>query len=262
MGKASSAKKVARVARSGGSRTKGQRRNLGFPITIGAIVVLGLLLVGFARNNQQAEAHPQIYTGSTGDHWHAAYGIYLCDHFASPLNDGPAGDQLGIHTHGDGVIHIHPFVSSSAGTNAQLGVFLEDTDTTVSNTKISLPDGTVMEEGKDKCDGKSAIVQVAYWANAADAAAGKKPTTVFTDDFSKIRFKNDRAAYTIAFLPEGATIPAPESIPTLDNLSDVGGATSSTAPGATTSSTAPGGSTSSTAPGGTTGSTATTPTTG
>jgi hypothetical protein len=260
VGKASSAKKIARVARSSGSRRSGQRRNLGFPITVSLVVVLGLLLVGFARSNQQASAHPQIYTKTGGDHWHAAYGIYLCDHFVSPLGDGAAGDQLGIHTHSDGVIHIHPFVASSAGTNAQLGVFMDDTDSKLSNTKISLPDGTVMEEGKDKCDGKAAIVEVAYWADAADAAAGKKPTTIFTDDFDKIRFKQDRSAFTIAFLPEGKKIPAPTSIPTLDNLTDLGTATSS-APGTsgdTTTSSAPGdtgSSTTTSAPGGTTSST-------
>jgi hypothetical protein len=235
-----------------------------FPALLGLIVIVGTLLVVFARSNQQAEAHPQIYTGTSGDHWHVAYGIYICDHFVDPLSDGPAGDQLGIHTHADGVIHVHPFQSSSAGTNAQLGVFLQDTDVTLTDSKISLPDGTTMEEGKDTCDGKPATWSIAYWTNADEAAKGAKPTTIFTSDFSKIRFKDNLAAITIAFLPEGETIPPPPSIATLHNLSDVPGATSTTAPGASTSSTAPG-ATSSTAPGATpttAAQTATTPTSG
>jgi hypothetical protein len=272
MGKASSAKKVARVARSGGSRHSGQRRNYAFPLTVAGIVLAGVLLVAFARSNQQASAHPQIYTGTSGDHWHAAYGFYLCDHFADPLTDGPAGDQLGIHTHGDGIIHIHPFVSGSAGANAKLGLFLDDTGATVTNTKITLPSGDTFEEGTDQCAGKDAIVLVAYWRSADDAAAGEKPTTVFTDDFGDIRFKEDRAAFTIAFLPEGADIPAPPSIPTLDNLTDVGtnsapGGSTTTFPGGATTTTLPGsestttvaGGTSSTAPGDTSGSTTTAP---
>jgi hypothetical protein len=47
-------------------------------------------------------------------------------------------------------------------------------------------------------------------------------------------------AFTIAFLPEGAKVPAPTSIPTLDQLTDVPGASTTTVPGETTSSTAPG----------------------
>ena len=52
------------------------------------------------------------------DHWHAAYGVYLCDDFAPPITD--ERDPKGIHTHGDGIIHIHPFVRSSPGKNATL----------------------------------------------------------------------------------------------------------------------------------------------
>ena len=33
------------------------------------------------------------------------------------MQDGPV-DKLGIHTHGDGVIHIHPFVTRAAGQAA------------------------------------------------------------------------------------------------------------------------------------------------
>jgi hypothetical protein len=258
MGKASSAKKVARAARAGGSRRVGRQRNIGFPIIVAVIVILGTLLVGYARSHREAEARPRIYNGTTGDHWHAAYGIYLCDHFldAQPQE---AQDTLGIHTHGEGIIHIHPFLSSSAGLNATLGVFLEDVNVTVSNTKISDPAGDSVDESKDKCDGKKAIVQVGVWKHAEDATAGKKPTEVFTDDFSKIRFTNDRMAITIAFLPDNATIPPPESIPALDQLTDVGaaastsstdtGPTSSTAPGdSSTSSTAPGDSSTSSSP--------------
>ncbi|MEY2570167.1 MAG: hypothetical protein QOE63_517, partial [Acidimicrobiaceae bacterium] len=81
MGKASSAKKVARAARAGGSRRSGQRRALGFPLAVGTVIVLGLLLVVFARNERTANARPLVNTGAagvSGDHWHEPYSIYTC----------------------------------------------------------------------------------------------------------------------------------------------------------------------------------------
>ncbi len=247
MGKASSAKKVARAARAGSSRRIGQRRHLGFPVTVTVIIVLGVLLVWFARDEREAVAEPQ-----TTDHWHAAYGTYLCDHFADPLTD-IGSDALGIHTHGEGIVHIHPFLNSAAGTNAKTGIFFDQVGLDISNDQISLPSGESMAEDDDQCDGEDAIVQVAKWNSAEAAAAGEKPDQIFTDDFRDIRFTADREAFTIAFLPEGADIPAPESIPTLDDLSDVIQAPSSTTSSipdssSTTSTTAPGDTTSSTPP--------------
>jgi hypothetical protein len=239
MGKASSSKKVARAARAGGSRRPGQRRNLGFPTLITVIVVLGVALVLFARGEREANAEPR----RGADHWHAAYGLYVCDAFQPPLND-VGQDTLGIHTHGDGVIHIHPFLDSAAGTNAQLGIWFDQVQLSVTDDSIVLPDGTAYEEGDDDCDGDDAIVQVWRWAKASDAAEGKEPAEVITEDFDDIRFRSDREAYTIAFAPEDADIPAPESIPTLDNLSDVLEApTSSTEPDDSTSTTSGGSST-------------------
>jgi hypothetical protein len=233
MGKASSSKKVARAARAGGSRRPGQRRNIGFPVLITVIVVLGVTLVLFARGEREANAEPR----RGEDHWHAAYGIYACDSFQPSLSD-VGQDTLGIHTHNDGVIHIHPFLDSAAGTHAQIGIWFDQVQLNVEDDRIVLPDGTEYKEGEDDCDGEDAIVQVWRWAAASDAQEGKEPAEVITEDFDDIRFRSDREAYTIAFAPEDAEIPAPESIPTLDNLSDVLEAPTTTEPGGSTSTTA------------------------
>jgi hypothetical protein len=215
MGKASSAKKVARAARAGGSSRSGQRRNLGFPATIALVIVLGVALVLVARNDQQASAEPV----ANQDHWHAAYGLYHCDQFLPPITDQT--DTVGIHTHGDGVIHIHPFVSGAAGTNAKLSVFEDAVGLQITEDELVIPGGETYKKG-DKCGDEPGIIQVARWANADDATAGEQPTEIITEDFGDIRFRADREALTIAFAPEGADIPPPESIPTLDQLSDVG----------------------------------------
>jgi hypothetical protein len=245
MGKASSSKKVARAARAGGSRRVGQRRNLGFPFVIVAVIGLGLALVVFARNDRAVNASPAVYTGESGDHWHAAYGVNICGQEQPPMSDGPAGDPLGIHSHGDGIIHIHPFLRSAAGQNADIGVFFDTVEIQVDDDRIVLPDGTEFVEGEEQCDGEDAQVQVAVWNSAEDAANGEEPARILTDDFSSIRFRDDREAYTIAFLPEGDEIPAPTSVPTLDSLSDVVNAPTTTTPDGITTTTAPGATTTS-----------------
>jgi hypothetical protein len=316
MGKASSAKKVARAARAGGSRRSGQRRALGFPLTIFLVVALGLTLVLVARGERITNATPKV-----GDHIHAAYSTYTCvpdgaaadgsttttapagdttttapagdtsttatsapadastttaptsssianlqkqqssdssTTTSAPASDAPTNttitiptttvgapsttiagegdvpgkfqpaftdatsDVLGIHTHGDGVIHTHPFVSSVAGRGATLGVFFDQIGLQISDTKLTLPNGEVFEEGVTKCaGGKDGIVEIAQWSSATDAANGARPNAVFTSDFRKIHL-SERQAYTIAFLPEGNQIPIEKTISSRhDTLGDV-----------------------------------------
>src|SRR5688500_3616416 len=114
MGKASSSKKVARAARAGSTNKGPERRALGFPLAIVAVVLLGTGLVVFSRENRDEAIPPTL-----NDHWHAAYGIWNCGEWEPVLVD--AGQDLnGIHTHADGVIHIHPFSSASTGNRATL----------------------------------------------------------------------------------------------------------------------------------------------
>src|SRR5438270_13189356 len=74
MGKASSAKKVARAARAGGNRRSGQRRPLGFPAAVVSVLIVGLVLVVFARARRDADAFPR----ANSDHVHSTIDIYTC----------------------------------------------------------------------------------------------------------------------------------------------------------------------------------------
>src|SRR5581483_11192459 len=205
MGKASSAKKVARAARAGGSRRSGQRRPVGFPVAVGAVVVIGLALVLVARDRRNADAFPKANV----DHVHSAYDVYVCTpdnatppssttttspttttaatsttiaaqgdvpgEFLPPFTDAQQ-DTLGIHTHGDGLIHIHPFTDSVSGRKATLGVFLDQVGVSMTNDTLTLPTGQTYKEGKTKCQGgKDGELQVAKWNSVTDAAQGKKP---------------------------------------------------------------------------------------
>ena len=310
MGKASSAKKVARAARAGGSRRAGQRRALGFPAAIGAVLVLGLLLVVFARERRDADAFPR----ANEDHVHSAVDVYTCvadsagtdattttttttttapvesgdstttsttttapvtsttqaapndvpGEYQPGLNDAQ-DDVLGIHSHGDGLMHIHPFSSSAAGRKATLGVWLDQVGVSMTDGTLGLPGGGTFTEGTTKCEGgKDGVVQVARWERAADAAKGDKPNQIFTEDFDKIRL-GENQVYTIAFMPEGSTIPAKSDVAdriakvsdvapsTTESTGSQAPATSSGAPNAgtesTTTSTSSSTTTSSSAPG-------------
>jgi hypothetical protein len=256
MGKASSAKKVARAARAGGSRRPGQRRALGFPILLAAIVMSGTLLILFARSNREANAAPRSQANEVFDHWHAAYGVYDCSEFifadeGTALTD-QSGDPLGIHTHGDGVIHIHPFTDAAGGRNARLRLFFQDVGIDASDSEWTFPDGTTWDESTKTCGEEPGQIVVAKWNDAQAAADGERPNEIITEDFGDIRFRNDREYYTFAFVPESLLdeIPVrPNVISDLGSLSDVppdqnieAPSSSTTAPGdtSTTATTAPG----------------------
>src|SRR5687768_11164723 len=120
MGKASSAKKVARAARAGGIK-KSRRKLASFPLVIGLVVVLGVGLVAYAKSTSNVGDGGGVAPKANQDHWHAAYVLYLCDYCSQPLSD-EGEDKNGIHTHDDNLIHIHPFTQAAAGKNATVGV--------------------------------------------------------------------------------------------------------------------------------------------
>lgn len=219
MGKASSAKKVARVARAGGSNKSAKRGSKPlFPVAIGLIVVLGVSLIVFARTSQdEAAATPPI---ANQDHWHAAYGVRLCgEGFAAPIQ--VQDDPVGIHTHGDGIIHVHPFTTAASGEDANLGEFFDAAGVTIDDDEIDLGGDTKVKEGDDTCgaDEKPGIVQVAVWQNAREADS--TDPEIITENIRDIHYENDSMAFTIAFAPEGADIPPPPTIAGLDQLTDV-----------------------------------------
>ena len=259
MGKASSAKKVARAARAGGS-TKQRKHNWAFPAGIALIVIVGALVVFIARGDNKTAA---AVSPTTNDHWHAAFGVYVCDAFLPAVADGPQ-DLLGIHTHQDGIIHIHPFQGGAAGNNAKLQVFADQVGISFSGSSFTMPDGSTYDNGYD-CNGTPAVVTLSQWNNVDELKADPStpPDVVYTKDFGKVHFANDRMAFTLAVAPEGTTIPPPDSVATVDQLDpttdavspttslDISGLTgsSTTVAGATDSTVA--GSTSSTVAGST-----------
>ena len=209
MGRASSNKKVARASRAAGRN--GSSRNLAWPIGLGVVVVLGIVLVGLsAAGRQTAEASPPVL----GDHWHAAYGLYICGDFEPPLADAQQ-DVSGLHSHSDGLIHIHPFSTRYTGDGANLGAFADTVGLELADDQLTLPSGDKFENGDD-CDGEPGEVQVKVWDGIGDEQ-GRMLEADFAD-FAP----SDGSLVTIAFAPEGAELPKPPSTGTAPQ--DVAGA--------------------------------------
>lgn len=230
MGKASSGKKVARAASTGGGRTSRGKTPWGWYSAISLVVILGVVLVVVSREDtldRVGERNTEVPTRK--DHWHAAYGFYFCDQFSPPLADN-GRDPLGIHTHGDGVVHVHPFTQAASGNRATMGVFERTMGITLSKTSLDVGDRDY--SNGDKCGDKPGKVQV--------FVDGER----FNGDPSDIHFGKDRQAIVIAFAPEDADIPkTPPSFAQLGNLSDVpqGGQQPNVDNQATTSTSAPDG---------------------
>lgn len=245
MGKASSSKKIRRVQQAGVSRAPGQRRNLAYPALIVAILVVGVLLVVLARDSRRTTASE---APTTRDHWHEAFAVNVCGEFLDPpTDDGP--DRLGIHTHGDGLIHVHPYGAGATGDNATMGVFFKQIGTVVQDGTMTLKNGTTKKDG-DKCDGKKGQVALFVWP--PQASAKTEPKKLTGEDITNYRFAENGTASVLSFNPDGFTPPLPPSMSELANPSDVepgqstdglNSATSTTVAGAVTTTTAAGSST-------------------
>lgn len=253
MGKASSAKKVARLAQKGKGRKVRFQGGTLFPALVVGIAVIGLALVVYSRSSIPNQNVPP----TVEDHWHASYGFYACDTWLPDLQGNKeevdSNNQLlsdgfrrtGIHSHDDGVMHWHPYSSESTGRNAKLGVFLDVYGVKVSDTKIEFPadqGGAVYEEGTTKCtvDGKEVDGEVVVYAFDSYDNADKFST--YITNFDEIRLKNDGMAFAIVFAPAGDKPGLPPSAASLPELgaADQGGATTTVAPDASTTTIAGG----------------------
>jgi hypothetical protein len=92
-----------------------------------------------------------------GDHWHAAYAVFICDERqpAFPLWVG------GVHTHADGIIHIHPLQPFEEGEGASLGRWFEYGGGLLTQTEMRIPGSRRTVENGDVClDGRRGELRV------------------------------------------------------------------------------------------------------
>jgi hypothetical protein len=180
-------------------------------------------------------------------HWHAALGVYYCDHWlgdstgegiwnwpnansqGQPAQAGNTNVYAGLHSHDDGIIHMEPAVSAEAGRNATVGLYFQYGGWKLSSTGFSFL-GTTANNG-DKCGSQPATLQwaVGKWDGNTDYSV-KQKMTVQSGDPSKYKLYNGDIV-VIAFLPPGKTIADIGNPPSLKNLANA--LNVETAPGAT-----------------------------
>jgi hypothetical protein len=177
-------------------------------IVIAVLVAVWQIVMSFTKSDD-----PKI-----GDHIHAALGINVCGFPAenAPSFDFKAGEgtsqnsKAGLHSHGDGLIHIHPFISDEEGDNATVGLFMEYGGFEVDEEHMALWDDLNVTNGDPCPDGRTGSVRWAVNGEEQDGnPADYKP--------------EDQDVIEIAFLPDGEPIPEPpaEVLAALPNPTDV-----------------------------------------
>jgi hypothetical protein len=171
----------------------------------GIIVAVVAIFLGLVLFRETSTASPRI-----GDHWHAAYEIIICGTRQPPLPSFPGG----VHTHGDGYIHLHPQFASEEGRGASLvrffeyagralgsgGVLTRDTLQVPGDPRV-FRNGDICQEGPDQ--GQPGVVQV--FVNG-ERRLDFEDYVPRDGDRVQIVFGPERAAPT----PSGSPAPAPD----------------------------------------------------
>jgi hypothetical protein len=196
------------------------------------ILIVGVAAVALSRTNS-ASAHPVA-----GDHWHAALGVYLCDHWQGDGNwtwpaqtpqGSPArfGTQAyaGLHSHGDGIIHIEPQTSDEMGKNATVGTYFKFGGWKLSDKQVEFV-GESKKNG-DKCGAKPG--EIRWEVNGVEKTGN--PAHYKIKDGDEI---------AIAFVPADLSLKTLGHVPSLQHLADaLNRETNTPLPDATTMPTVP-----------------------
>lgn len=123
------------------------------PVAFIIVVVFGILAVLFVARG--AAGAPRIGQ----DHWHATYQVFVCGqrqpHF--PTWEGSEG----VHTHADGIIHMHPFIPAAEGAGARLIKWFEYGGGKLTQDEMRMPGDDREFKTGDTCpDGGTALLQV------------------------------------------------------------------------------------------------------
>jgi hypothetical protein len=177
---------------------KRSRTNANFVwyVATAILVLAGTLGVVLSRTNSASGIGP-----TSSDHWHAALGVDDCGKWApnwlTPV-DPSAGTPVrsgstiyaGMHSHGDGLIHMEPQSSADTGKHATVGEYFKFAGFKVNATSIKFgtldPSTTVIEKNGNKCDGKPGVLR---WAvNGKEKTGDPGKYKIFNGDVIEIVF--------------------------------------------------------------------------
>ena len=215
MGKASSSKKVARAAGIGGGRTNRGKAPVLWYSTLVVILLAGVGLTAFSRGQRLEELGSPTSKEEPrpGTHWHVALGVRVCDQWLDQLRI--EADNNGIHTHGDGLIHVEPNLASVSGSRAVFERFAETVKGEVAADRFAWPEGDgkkkkVEHKTGDKCGEQEGEVKTFYNGEPHEG------------DPSEIRL-TDQGRLVLAFVPKGTTYEQIGDPPSAPELAKQGG---------------------------------------
>ena len=204
MARASSGRKVARAAGTGGGRTSGGRTPWLYVVLIAVIVVLG---VAGTISSRQTRSNQINHNGTTaaptvGSTETAAFAVYICGTLQPNIN--PTKNPTGITTKNDGLIHIQPNKNSAAGKNATLALFTESIGMKLTGSQLQMPGGKLYSDG-DSCNGQRGHVYIRRFTSSTDTTG-----VLERSDPGTIHLENG-TMYTAAFVPSSQkdSIPPP-----------------------------------------------------
>jgi hypothetical protein len=228
--------------------------NLVWYVAAAVLVIGGTFGVALSRSKSASGVGPQ-----QSDHWHAALGVDDCGswvpNWQTPVgaNGGAvrAGTAIyaGLHSHGDGLIHMEPQTSDEMGTHATVGTYFKFSGFKLNASSISFV--TVNEKNGNKCNGKPGVLR---WAvNGKEKHGNPAGYKIFNGDVIELVFTTADAK-----LPKQTEVPSyaelqkilgnpnqPENPP---GVTSPNAAASTTAPGATTTTSPTSASTTSSTP--------------
>jgi len=84
-----------------------------------AAVLFAVLIVLTLEVAASGDSDPRV-----GDHWHAPYSVFVCGQRQPSIAEFP--HSSGIHTHGDGIMHMHPRTAGGEGRGASVAQFFKN----------------------------------------------------------------------------------------------------------------------------------------
>ena len=209
---------------------------MGWTVATVVVVIVGIVGIVLARGGSNGDAAPV----ANKDHWHSYLGVNVCGTWlpAAPVFESP----LGIHSHGDGLMHIHPYSSAASGKNATVGRFIADNEGAgweLDGTSMKLWDGNEYKDGYT-CPSGEFKGEKANLVWAAGHLGDPWKGTPRTGNPADFRPQNADIV-AIAFLPKGQKVPEPpDAESALSNIEDLGGAPAASTPSTVAGTPVPG----------------------
>jgi hypothetical protein len=174
-------------------------------------VALGVVAVVFSRGGASGSG----VGPSLGDHWHAALGVNICGWWKENMPEfvSRPGSRVhfGLHTHGDGLIHVEPSSTADTHENATLGRFFDNAGWELTERSIEVWDKTRLVDGAACPSLGDRPVKLRWTVNGTEQQGDPRRYLL-----------SDQDVIAVTFLPEGEELGPPPQALRLKTPTDTG----------------------------------------